>query len=73
MRLDNQWLSIPKAAKLLGRSNKMVHRAIARGDIPAQRIKGCHPLIAAGTVAKLMSSTPADAVPVRLVEPVPAV
>ena len=73
MRLDNQWLSIPKAAKLLGRSNKTVHRAIARGDIPCQRIKGCHTRVSAGVVAKLMNPTPADSAPVRLVEPVPAV
>ena len=83
MRTDNTWLSVPRAARLLGRSNSAVHRAISRGDLPAQRIGRSHPRIAAGVVAELLaagyrpagSAAPlrldpnSDAAPVRLVEP----
>jgi excisionase family DNA binding protein len=83
MRCDNQWLTIPAAAKLLGRSNSAVLRAVERGSLPCQRIPGSHVKIAARVVAELLAAsykaagstaplrepTPADATPKRLAEP----
>ncbi len=57
MRLDSQWLSVPAAAKLLGRSSRAVHRAIERGSLPAQRIPGAHPRVAACVVAELVAAS----------------
>ena len=52
MRLDNQWLTVPTAARLLGRSSRAVHRAIERGSIPVQRIPRAHCRVAACVVAE---------------------
>ena len=80
MRPNGLYLSIPSAARLLGRGNASVRRAVERGAIPSVRIKGCQTRIpasavaelleAAGQPARLMNPTPADAAPVRLAEPV---
>jgi hypothetical protein len=79
MRCDNQWMSIPAAARVLGRSTQAVKRAVERGSLPAQRIPGCRDRIAAGVVSRILEAAhqPAplrrpensDEVPVRLVEP----
>ena len=79
MRLTNQWLTIPQAGRLLGRSARAVHRAIERGSLPVCRIPGSHDRIAAGVVAELLaaaqvparlrSTAPAKEMSVRLPEP----
>ena len=79
MRLDNQWLTVPQAAKLLGRGPRAVQRAIERGALPAQRLKGSPHKIASSVVAELLEAAGQpvplrrpknpDATPVRLVEP----
>jgi excisionase family DNA binding protein len=73
MRTDNTWLSIPKAAKLLGRSNSAVLRAIERGAIPCQKIPGAHVRIAARVISSLIAGSyePAES-PAPLREPTPA-
>lgn len=80
MRPTNQFLSVPSAARLLGRSARAVHRAIERGSLPAQRIRGSHDRVPAAAVAALLESChsparlqspqPADAESVCLAEPV---
>jgi hypothetical protein len=86
MRPDNQWMSLPAAARLLGRSNKALKRAADRGAIPVQRIPGSHLRIAtrvvseliagsyepAGSPARLREPKIPDAVSVRLAKPVGA-
>ena len=70
MRTDNTWLSVPKAAKLLGRSNSSVHRAILRGDLPAQQLGRSHARIAAKVISELIAgSYEAAESPARLREP----
>jgi excisionase family DNA binding protein len=69
MRLTNQWLTIPQAGRLLGRSARAVHRAIERGSLPVCRIPGSHDRISASYVSELLA---AAQVPARLREPAPS-
>jgi hypothetical protein len=57
MRPDNQWMSIPAAARLLGRSNKALKRAVDRGAIPCQRIRGSHVKIASKVISELIAGS----------------
>jgi len=77
-----EFLTIPQAARLLGRGSAAVRRAVQRGDLPACRVPGCQARIPASAVASLLegsgSAAPlrfgpsADQTPVRLAEPVEA-
>ncbi len=82
MRPMNQFLSVPSAARLLGRGPAAVRRAVARGDLPAVKVPGCQPRVPASAVAAILEAahrpallrrpTNSDEIPVRLVEPVGA-
>jgi len=82
MRPTNQFLSIPEAARLLGLGPAAVRRAVARGDLPACQVRGCHAKIAAGVISQILeaagSAAPlrrpnnSDETFVRLASPVPA-
>jgi len=56
MRPSNQWLSIPQAGRLLGRSAKSVKRAIDAGSLAVSRLPGTHDKIPASAVAELLAA-----------------
>lgn len=80
MRPNNLFLSIPQAARLLGKGPAAVRRAVQRGDLAAVKVPGCQPRVPAAAVAELLEAArrpsplrfaaPSDEVSVRLVEPV---
>lgn len=79
MRPNNLFLSIPQAARLLGKGPAAVRRAVQRGDLAAVKVPGCQPRVPAAAIAELLEAahSPArlrepkipDAVSARLVEP----
>ncbi len=83
MSCNREWLSLSEAGRRLGGSPQTVRRLAERRQLTLRHIPGCHPRVPASEVeelaaehtsqaAKLRRESPADAVPIRLSEPVPA-
>jgi excisionase family DNA binding protein len=82
MRPNNLFLSIPQAARLLGKGPAAVRRAVQRGDLAAVKVPGCQARVPATAIAELLEAAhqPAllrepknsDKTSVRLAEPVGA-
>lgn len=69
-----KYISVPTAARLLGRSPRSVRRLVDVGTLDAIKVPHTHPRLSYAQVlsfvpARLRPGRPADQAPVRLVEP----
>ncbi len=72
--LQTKFVSVPEAGRRIGKSPQTVKRLIARGQLDAVQIPGCHTRVAADQVeafvpARLRCGSPMMEEPVRLIEP----
>ncbi len=63
MRRSNEWLTVPQAGRLLGRSAKSLKRAIDAGSLAVSRLPGTHDKIPASAVAELLAAAHQPAQP----------